>query len=112
PLVPDADLALSRLVADVLNPALGPDHGVIAPGIGGVMTLLVGDEHSIVEPQKNVVKILDVNNWAQAALRKRRPVVIRPAGIPTRLRVAAMLDLVVKRQLSHRNDLLRQPAAK
>src|SRR5699024_5635667 len=68
----DVDL-VPTAVAHVLDPAGVADHGVVAPVVGGEVTLLVGGQHPVVQCHVQHRDVLDVDHRVQLLLSGERP---------------------------------------
>jgi len=105
--VPDLDDATAG-VADVLEPPLGADDGVVAPVVGREVALLVTGHHPVVERHHHHRHVLDVDDRVQAGRRRRRPVLEREPvvdGLPGAL--VPVRHLAVDHEVAHADHALR-----
>src|SRR5699024_11323333 len=92
-------------VTEVLDPTFRTDHGVVAPVVRGVVALLVGGQHPVVQVQLHHGQVLDVDDRVQLPQAQRRPAgrvePVRHGAIGV---VPPVADLVVEGERSHPHD--------
>ena len=60
--VPEADDAFAGVIAKIFDPAGRTDDGVVAPGIGCIVALLVGTQDAIVELHLHQAEVFDIDD--------------------------------------------------
>ena len=109
-LVPESNLDIACIVPVVFDATLRADDGVVPPGIGGEVTLLIAGKDAVIQSHLHHAQVFDINGRIQTSLSSGRPEVRDAANLRFFFGLASIRDIAIHRQRAHGMDTLRVPA--